>query len=348
MFVPLGTLLAAAFALVALWADGGSVWAQAQAWKLLVGGGEQGVSVNLFGPASVRAHVGDTIVWTNPYSEPHTVTFDSGTPLPNLEPLIPLPPDGKLGANPLVAFPSFLGATPPYTGTGFFHSGLLNRGQTFSMTFATAGTFPYLCVIHPGMTGQVVVEQPGTTLPAQSELDGQANAVLGAQLVTGRAAVQEASVPVRAKVPGDSLRWTVGLGRNLSNIDLLAFLPGALKIQVGDTIVFTNTSGAPHNVLFTPDNTYPPLLQPEPQPSGPPRLLLNTALLAPSQPSGGTFDGSKLTGSGLLGAPGASSYELTFTKPGTYDFICSVHQDIPMRFQVTVTERQRFLPFLGR
>jgi plastocyanin len=348
LLLPLATFVPATVMLLALWGSGQVAWAQAQSWKLFVGGGEQGVSVNLFGPPSMRVHVGDTVTWTNTFSEAHSVTFNTGAPALDLEPLVPLPPDNKLGANPLVFFPSFPAATPPYTGTGFFHSGLLSAGQAFSMTFATAGTFPYFCVLHPGMTGQVIVEAPGSALPTQNEVDQQATALLDVEVTAGLAAVQAASVPVRDKLPGDTRRWTVRMGGELPNSSLLAFMPGALRIQVGDTVEFTKTPGAPHNALYVPDQQYPPLLIPEPQPSGPPRLLLNTAILAPSQPSGGTFDDSKLTNSGALGAPGPSSYALTFTKPGTYEFICSFHQDIPMRFQVTVTERQRYLPFLER
>jgi plastocyanin len=33
----------------------------------------------------------------------------------------------------------------------------LSQGQTFSTTFTTPGTFPYVCGIHPFMNGTVVV-----------------------------------------------------------------------------------------------------------------------------------------------------------------------------------------------
>jgi plastocyanin len=36
-------------------------------------------------------------------------------------------------------------------------SGSTNANVSISRTFATAGTFPYHCIIHPGMTGTVVV-----------------------------------------------------------------------------------------------------------------------------------------------------------------------------------------------
>jgi plastocyanin len=38
-----------------------------------------------------------------------------------------------------------------------WNSGIVAPGGQFSFAFQTAGTFPYHCTIHPGMTGTVVV-----------------------------------------------------------------------------------------------------------------------------------------------------------------------------------------------
>ncbi len=35
---------------------------------------------------------------------------------------------------------------------------LVTPGNEFSYTFSTAGTFSFVCTIHPGMTGAIVVE----------------------------------------------------------------------------------------------------------------------------------------------------------------------------------------------
>jgi plastocyanin len=42
-------------------------------------------------------------------------------------------------------------------GDGSFDSGVLSPGATFTRTFDEAGTFAYGCVIHPTMTGTIVV-----------------------------------------------------------------------------------------------------------------------------------------------------------------------------------------------
>lgn len=70
-----------------------------------------------FVPATVTVRVGTTVTWTNRDEEPHTVAAGDGT----------------------------------------FHSPGMGTGATFSHTFTTAGTFDYVCSIHPMMHGSVVV-----------------------------------------------------------------------------------------------------------------------------------------------------------------------------------------------
>ena len=41
---------------------------------------------------------------------------------------------------------------------GDIQSDPLNKGQTYSFTFNTAGTFNYHCSIHPSMTGKITVQ----------------------------------------------------------------------------------------------------------------------------------------------------------------------------------------------
>jgi plastocyanin len=94
---------------------------------------------------SVTISVGTTLTWTNLSSnEPHTVTFPvAGQPLP------PLPGD------PFT--PPMGGST--YDGTQITNSGILNGGDSYSLTFTKTGTYTYYCLFHDafGMIGTVVV-----------------------------------------------------------------------------------------------------------------------------------------------------------------------------------------------
>jgi amicyanin len=70
-----------------------------------------------FVPATLTVPVGATVTWTNHDGEPHRIA----------------------------------------AGDGSFHSPGLDTNATYSSTFPTAGTFDYICSIHPFMHGTVVV-----------------------------------------------------------------------------------------------------------------------------------------------------------------------------------------------
>ena len=71
-----------------------------------------------FVPADVSVKVGDTVVWTNEDSVPHTVESSDKS----------------------------------------FKSDELSHGDTFSFTFTKAGKYDYICGIHQSMHGSVTVQ----------------------------------------------------------------------------------------------------------------------------------------------------------------------------------------------
>ena len=80
-----------------------------------------------FVPSLISIDTGGEVIWNNDDSAAHTVT--SGTPENG--------PDGS------------------------FDSGLFSAGSTFSVKFEgfEAGNYPYFCMVHPWMTGTIVVEE---------------------------------------------------------------------------------------------------------------------------------------------------------------------------------------------
>jgi amicyanin len=70
-----------------------------------------------FAPATLTVHAGSTVTWTNKDEEPHTVVASDGS----------------------------------------FHSPGMGSQATYSFTFPKAGTFEYVCSIHPFMRATVVV-----------------------------------------------------------------------------------------------------------------------------------------------------------------------------------------------
>ena len=72
-----------------------------------------------FNPPEITVAAGDTVTWTNNDTVGHDVTGDS-----------------------------FSSGDP----------GGLQNGDTFEFTFKNAGSFDYVCTVHPGMEGSVTVE----------------------------------------------------------------------------------------------------------------------------------------------------------------------------------------------
>jgi plastocyanin len=72
-----------------------------------------------FSPQTFTVPAGGTVTWTNRDSMPHTVTSA----------------DNRFSKSPV-----------------------LKPGQSFSNTFAAAGTYSYFCSIHPRMTGKIIVK----------------------------------------------------------------------------------------------------------------------------------------------------------------------------------------------
>lgn len=82
-----------------------------------------------FSPQSVTVNVGDTVTWSNADARSHTATADGGT----------------------------------------FDTGTIGRNGSKSVTFDTAGTFPYHCRIHPSMTATILVQAATTPPPTDTE-----------------------------------------------------------------------------------------------------------------------------------------------------------------------------------
>jgi len=82
------------------------------------------------------------------------------------------------------------------SGSGF-DSGTMNAGDDFSHTFATAGTFDYMCQVHPDqMNGQIVVAAQATPTPAPTTAPGgTATTAAGSPTATGAALPRTGGAP---------------------------------------------------------------------------------------------------------------------------------------------------------
>ncbi|HET9095518.1 MAG TPA: plastocyanin/azurin family copper-binding protein [Candidatus Baltobacteraceae bacterium] len=247
-----------------------------------------------FYPSTITVDAGDTVAWTYPSAEPHTVTFlgaGQATPPPPSDPSAPKPAGGST-----------------YDGSTYTSSGFIAMGYSYSLKFTKPGTYTYYCIIHqPEMVGRVVVNPAGTAYPADEDsYSTQAMAQTAADLQLAAQAVTQFPYPpggthiaagiapgLAAAAPSHAIvnRFIVD-----TNVD-----GSAVTVPAGGTVTWTNQSNnAPHTVTFPVAGRPLPVLPGDPF----------------TPPMGGsTYDGTQVTNSGVLG-PG-QSYSLTFTKAGT-------------------------------
>ncbi len=119
----------------------------------------------------------------------------------------------------------------------------------------------------------------------------------------------------------------VGWDNGQQNSMINAYFPSTLTIHKGDTVKWVLNSREFHTVTFLNGaniNTVPFI---EILPGLPP--VLNPQAAFPSVPSGSNYDGSSFLNSGLMNPSGdpknPTSYSLTFTATGTFNYVCLVH-----------------------
>jgi plastocyanin len=233
-------------------------------YKITAGWGNDDYAANIYTPSTIHVYVGDTVTWrNNSLLEPHTISFGPASLLAqlakNLVAAVPQkegPP--QLTINPQVAFATPLKA---YSGKGFASSGMLNKGQSWSVRFTRPGKYAYYCLIHyPAMSGLVVVSPRPTTAHTYLVRSGYG-------------------------------------GPTKSAVD--AFFPENLRIHVGDTVRwspgFHTVAFAPASEIQQLRQQF---ILPVPQKTGPPTLMVNPKTAFPS--GGSTYDGTGFWNSGLL------------------------------------------------
>jgi len=306
-----------------------------------VGGGASSISVETFRPSVIFVNAGDSVEFTNPYEEIHTVTFLApGQKEPDL--IVPKGPatagPPTLIFNPQVAFPTPASGAATFDGTAYVNSGILNKGQSFVVTFPKEGTYKFMCVIHPGMEGTVQVIRSGVTVPTQAARDFEAKTQLDAALAKGEQAAAAVQTGKTTNAAGKTT-WSVATGPSVGQVDVMRFIPTRLQVNVGDTVTWNNTTPVPHTVTFTSGAAAPELVLPQPSAGGPPDLVVNPQVLFPVN-AGPNYDGTGYVNSGFIGAgpeaTAGTSFSLTFTKPGTYTYICVLHADQGMAGTIVV------------
>jgi plastocyanin len=295
---------------------------------------ENGIEAMGFYPQEITINAGDRIFYD--VHGLHTISFPGaeGPPPMIVQEAAALGTPAAAGSasrwviNPAVAFPS---GPPVHDGASYLNSGLPDPTvPPFVAEFTAAGTFEYLCLVHPAsMKATVVVQEQGAERPHdQAAYDQQAAEQIDAVLAQGQALIEQQS-----GAAAEGTVWDVAAGVGEEQAQVMRFLPDRLEIHAGDTVRWTNLGGPePHTVTFPGDTAPPELLLVEPQTAGPPLLVLNPEVMDPA--GGPSYDGAGYVNSGWLqdeevefpeGTEFPDTWELTFDTPGEYPYYCVLH-----------------------
>lgn len=364
ILIPLAMLLLVAMTIVGGLANAhvvsAHVPAAAQTYTIMVGGEDTSVGAEYIGffASSVHIQAGDTVAWKQNAHEIHTVTFlGNKAQAPDL--LVPIPnaPAGAVAINPDAAN-AVAPADGNYDGTSYANSGLMGMDpgqvQDYKLTFTQPGTYNYVCLVHPGMKGTIVVDPAVTStsgtpaaaapLPSPAEVSAQGQkemSALAAQVPDMIKAANADVIPAVKNADGTTTHYVM-MGYNQGAVDLTAFFPSNLTVAPGDKVIYQLGlhDVAPHTATFLNGQAEPDLVVPQPQPSGPPLLAINPAIAAPQNAMTPlTAQGIYSTGFLDPSSPGPQSFAFQVgDTTGQLPFVCLLHDSNGMKGTLTISK----------
>lgn len=308
-------------------ATAGTTTAQPQNWTVLVGNETRNMAVTgmWFLPQDIFIHPGDTVDWKANSAEIHTVTFLAQGEDPS--DVLPFNPGNPKDVTRTT--------NATYDGSSFYNSGLLTtvpaKGDPgplmpgtkwygdYQLTFPTAGDYDYLCLVHGMMMrGTVHVLAADASLPfTQADYDQQAAILADYIQLDGRAMLRrfrERSDNHHVIVGGDD-------GKAVS----MRFVHRRVVIHRGQKVTFVNPvingnagRGEPHTVTFGEEQMGPDLMARYGHPWH--------------------YRGGDLSSGEMM--PG-DSFTVRFQKPGSYPYLCVLHDAMGMVGRVVVLPKKR-------
>jgi len=287
----------------------------ATVWQDTVGAQtpDKGIQALAYLPNDLWIDAGDSIAWKWGSDEPHTVSLG--------------PTDGVSFQTPETcngAASSTHQCT--WNGSGLVTSGALEDGATFTVTFPTAGTFTYKCLLHSNMTGTAHVQAAGAAYPHDQRFyDRQGteqtqNLIQRGQRILERE--RDAVEDTRDIIVGN-VEPVITTSGGSQSILIPRFVNGDLHIRVGQTLTWTAPDTlAPHTVTFgvEPSNVFAAVNLTGPGES----TTLSTPY--PQLMQGPTVS------AGVIGDNNAhgTTFKATFTTAGTYKYYCAIHDELGM------------------
>ena len=324
--------------------------ALADTWQLQVGAetSDRANQAIAFLPNEVWIHTGDSIRWMFPTHERHTLTFlkPGQTRPPGFGPIFGIPvgcpgltPDGS----------SFDGSVCVTTGILLQdeNSATATSAPNYSVTFPAAGNFKFVCLLHADMTGVVHVVNLSEPLPRDQDFYDRQARREQRRLVAHAPRIEDQETPEDdQRAPGDALSSEVaaGIGKVVTTtgagsqtVSLMRFLRQMIVVRVGDTVEWTSLDPSiNHTVTFgtEPADPRPASANVTPTLDGARQAVIRSVS---DNVNSGFLSPAPQDRAGLAQSnPGVTRFRVTFMSPGTFNYICAVHDQLGMKGTVFV------------
>ncbi len=319
---------------------------QATEWHALAGvqNANKGRQVIAFLPNEIWVHAGDSITWHFYSDEIHTVSF--------LKP-------GQIRPTYQAGCPGS-GTTPDgssFTGTDCVNSGTLATAQSYTVSFPAVGNFKLVCLVHANMTAAVHVLDPSLVLPHDQAFYDREAEREAKDLLRDGSHLEARGVDAARRSFGDedgdrdhhdhdatTTAVTAGIsevvatsGAGSHTVSVMRFLSDPVVVHVGETVEWTNFGPViQHTVTFgtEPADASLPSAGVTVDPDGARHAFIN----APTDNvNSGYLTPDRQERPGLAQTPLASTrFRVTFTQPGLFTYICTLHDGLGMVGQVLV------------
>ena len=281
-----------------------------------------------FLPNELWIHEGDSITWKFEAGEIHTVTLLG---------IGQVRPPFSLGCPPSSSNP------PTFDGSTCVSTPPLVEGATFTVKFPVPGNFKLVCLVHPDMTGVVHVLDLSQPLPhTQNFYDEEAEAQTRALLYDADRENDEEggsahhhSGEHQVTVGGGEIATNAG---GASTLSVVRFVGHTVVIHAGQMVEWASDDPEnPHTITFGTEpagDPFPPSSNVTVDADGARHAVIHSTsdsvhsgfILAAPQ------DRTLLPQSPLS----VTRFRITFTHPGTYPYICALHDNLGMKGKIIV------------
>lgn len=313
---------------------------QAQSWRATAGAQtpDKAVQALAFLPNEIWIHAGDSITWTFPVPEPHTVSFLMA---------------GQVRPPALAGCPGTTADGSLYDGSTCVNSGRISTvGTTYTVTFPKPGNYRLVCLVHVNMTGMVHVLSAGQPLPHDQDFYKSQAASQRHNLLRDRDArsgeefgEDDSDDSEGVNSSGDDNRIITGTGELVSttggiqSVSVMRFMQPSITIHAGETVEWDSLDVSGHTITFgqEPLNVSPatpPSANVFVDPDGARHAIVSS--ISDSVHSGFIAQAAHER-TGVAQAPaGVTQFRVTFTNPGKYPYICAFHDELGMKGEVIV------------